>query len=406
VAAVRLWLLQPSSIDIVEPAARRTVASLPAGVLSPDLTRLYSIGKGTAPALQVTDARTGTLLDSVPVDSGLSLVAGFGMGVGSPAGLSPAGRRLVLVGGPQGSDGRLTTSRFRVYDTAALHAAPRAVSLPGNFLFAGIDDAARNLYLTQYTMQPDGDNRVTQRRYDLVGDRLDPNPVPVSNAGAGLIGAGFGSVATADGAWLLTVYAFAPGGPVVEALDLVHATARIIPLPAVTPGEGNGVGELGLLWSLVRSRDGAHIYAVNPALGAVVDITARPPFATRASSVPVASSAPSPLAWWQQLLGAGIAEAKRELIGGAALSPDGRTLYAIADNGIAVIDTATLRLHGTLLSDQPLRSIALSPDGRFLYASVASQSGGLFQVDATTGAVVALPEYGDAQAVLRVTAAG
>src|SRR5579864_2820643 len=184
VAAVRLWVLrygQRSTVDIVDPAVRHTVASFPAGAISPDWTRLYSVSvdPGFGTALHVVDPRSGALLDRVHADATMDLPQMTGLG-GRDDGLSPSGRRLVLSGGPRDSGGDLATSLFRVYDTANLHAAPHAVSLPGSFSSAGVDDAGRNLYLVQYhtaTGSADTPAQFDLRRYDLVRDRLDPNPL-------------------------------------------------------------------------------------------------------------------------------------------------------------------------------------------------------------------------------------
>ena len=48
----------------------------------------------------------------------------------------------------------------------------------------------------------------------------------------------------------------------------------------------------------------------------------------------------------------------------------------------------------------------MSPDSRWLYVVMASQSGGLYQVDTTTAASIAIPEYAYVSGVLRVEPAG
>lgn len=400
VVANRLWLLRQSQspdIDIAEATAARPLATMPAGAITPDWTRLYAVrvedSGGTW--LHVLDPRSGALLDRVRVDPGMDL-PDQGMAP-TTTGLSPAGRRVVLSGGPRDSGGQLTTTLFRVYDTAHLHAAPHPVSLPGDFSFDVVDDAGRTLYLEQYTRLSDGSTSVALRRYDLVHDRLDPNPI--TPTGGCAAGSPLDAVSSADGAWQFGVWIFGSTGPYVRALDLQSGAATCIPLPPHGTSSGSA-GEADLLWSLVRSHDGRHLYAANPAVGAVVEIDAAPPFRTRAGILPAPSASASPAAW--SPFGATTAEAKRLLIGGSTLSPDGRLLYAAADQGIAVIDTGTLRLQRTLLPAEPPASLALTPDGRFLYAVSAAQSGGLFQVDTASGAVARLPQYSDASAVLRV----
>jgi hypothetical protein len=406
-AANRLWLLyggMSRSVDVVDVAALHRVATMPGGVVSADWTRMYAVGHGdSGPVLSVFDPRSAASLDSVPIEGGMDLAGGVGM-TGAAGALSPSGTRVVLTGGPVDSNGRLTTSLFRIYDAAALHAAPHAVSLPGQFVFDGVDDAGRNLYLTQYAMQPDGSSKASLRRFDLVHDILDPNPLgggPACNGNA-LLGAPFDRVVTADGAWQLTVYIFGSAGPAVHALDLATGAATCVGLPHATESSSHE-NEIDMLWSLARSHDGRDVYAVNAGTGAVAGITAAPPFRARSATLPTPAASPSPASW--SPFGVTAAEAKRLLIGGALLSPDDRLLYAAADRGIDVIDTGTLTLRRVLLPDQPPQSLAMSADGHWLYVVLASQSGGLYQVDTTTGAAIALPGYASVSGVLRVEAA-
>jgi hypothetical protein len=408
-AANRLWLLYGGtnrSVDVVDVAALHRLTTMPDGAVTPDWTRMYAIGHDlSGPILEVFDPRSGAELDSVRAEIGMDLADGVGIS-GAAGGLSPSGRHLVLTGGPVDSNGRRTTSLFRVYDTAALHTPPHAVSLPGEFIFDGIDDAGRNLYLVQYTMQPDGSNTATLRRFDLVHDTLDPNPVGGATACSSnaLLGAPVDRVFVAGGAWQLTAYIFGSAGPAAQALDLATGTATCVALPHPPASGASSESEIDMLWSLARSHDGRHVYAVNAGTGAVVDIAAAPPFHARNATLPTPAASPSPASW--SPFGVTTAEAKRLLIGGAVLSSDDRLLYAAGDSGIDVIDTRTLSLRRVLLPDQPPQSLALSPDGRWLYVVLASTAGGLYQVDTTTGAAIRIPEYAYVSGVLRVDAAG
>ena len=103
--AARLWLWrngQQPIIEVVDVPALQTVATMPAGVIAPDWTRMYTLSTdpGFGPALHILDARTGAQLDRVGAGTGLELAEGYGFTAGSAAGMSPAGRRLVLDGGP------------------------------------------------------------------------------------------------------------------------------------------------------------------------------------------------------------------------------------------------------------------------------------------------------------------
>jgi hypothetical protein len=406
-AADRLWLQRNgsrASVDIVDAATLHTLSSFPAGTASADWTRMYSVSvdEGFGTALHVTDPRSGAALDRVHVDTGMDLPQ-VGAG-GNGTGLSPSGRYLVLAGGPRDSTGNLTSSEFRVYDTRALHAAPRSFSLPGTFLFDGIDDGGRTLCLLQYHMLSDASPQIQLRRFDLVAARLDPNPiVPAGQDGPTMTGIGVDTVATADGAYQVTAYAFGSTGPFLQVVALHDARAWRIDL-AAAPSPGGQESEVDLIWSLVRSQDGRHVYATNPGTGSVVDVATVPPFHARAESLPVPSPSPTAAGW--SPFGVTVAEAKRALYGGAALSPDGRTLYAVGLNGIAVIATDALKLRTTFALDSAFQSLALSPDGRHLFAvETMSPRGGVVQLDTTTGAAIAIPATADVAAVLRVSAA-
>ena len=64
-----------------------------------------------------------------------------------------------------------------------------------------------------------------------------------------------------------------------------------------------------------------------------------------------------------------VAQAKRYITSGAVLSPDGSRIYAVAEKGISVIETATLTSRPTyFVTDEEFDSIALTPDGDRLYA--------------------------------------
>jgi len=82
------------------------------------------------------------------------------------------------------------------------------------------------------------------------------------------------------------------------------------------------------------------------------------------------------------------AQAKGARIGGAALSADGRTLFAtnIGDTGVLAIDTANLKIRFRILTSESVDSLRLSADGKWLYAAVAANSK-VWQIDPATGAV-------------------
>jgi WD40 repeat protein len=88
------------------------------------------------------------------------------------------------------------------------------------------------------------------------------------------------------------------------------------------------------------------------------------------------------------------ADAKGALIGGAALSPDGRTLFALGDTGIVVMDVGTLKVRSRILTGDVIESIRFSADGHWLYA--AGGAGGIWQINPATGAVAGQVKGGSA----------
>ena len=80
------------------------------------------------------------------------------------------------------------------------------------------------------------------------------------------------------------------------------------------------------------------------------------------------------------------ADAKGARIGGAAVSADGRTLFALGSTGIMAIDTASLKVRLRILEGESIDSLRLSTDGQWLYAAGAATSK-VWQIDPSTGAV-------------------
>jgi hypothetical protein len=407
VAANRLWLLQNHSqtqdIRVVDPSTGRPGTAIADGLPAPDWSHLYTVSVEGGNAIVVLDPQTGGRLDRVPVNPYLDLPGGGSL-AGPHAGLSPNGRWLVLAGGTRGSDGRLTTSMFSVHDTAALHTAPRSFSLPGEWYLDGVDNAAKSVYMLHY-LGTQATSTYEVHHYDLVADRLDSNPVSrksFSGATEGpMSGVPVDRVDSADGQWQFTLYAFGPDGPFIHALNLDAGFALCIDLPGST---SNGAGENELLWALVRSHDSTRVWAVNAGTGHIAELHTAGIGPPLLGTLAVPSPSASPAAWWS-FGSSSVAEAKRLVIGGAQLSPDDKTIYAVGVHGIAVVDTAKLSLRTMMLTDHDVQSLGVSADGRWLYAVLQSTSGGLLQVDTGSGAAVELKPYSDSIAVLRVTPA-
>jgi sugar lactone lactonase YvrE len=95
------------------------------------------------------------------------------------------------------------------------------------------------------------------------------------------------------------------------------------------------------------------------------------------------------------------AEAKGPRVGGAALSPDGRTLYTFADRGVVAIDTTTLKVRARYLDPWQPDTMRMSTDGRWLYVGEGSENY-LWQIDPTTGAVAEVKGVTNPWAILWV----
>src|SRR4029077_17818637 len=122
------------------------------------------------------------------------------------------------------------------------------------------------------------------------------------------------------------------------------------------------------------------LYAVNSASGRIAAIsTSSLPSVGRTAQLALNSS-PG--------LFAGLvseADAKGAKIGGAALSTDGQTLFALGNTGIVAIDTASLKIRMRILEGESVDSIRLSTDGKWLYAAGAATSK-VWQVNPATRA--------------------
>jgi hypothetical protein len=184
------------------------------------------------------------------------------------------------------------------------------------------------------------------------------------------------SVADSQGNFVFTVYARATG-PFIHALPLYRPFAWCLDLPAKNPADL----EQQFHWALASNRSGSLIYAVNGSSGIVAEFAPdQLPSVLRSAQVAVNAD--------PGLLGGLVtnADAKGARIGGAAVSADGRTLFALGDTGIAAIDIATLKVRSRILDGRSLDSLRLSADGHWLYAA-SGGSGEIWQINPATRAV-------------------
>src|SRR4030088_2937467 len=212
-AAVRLWMregdAQGEQLAPVNAATDRVERTLPDGVPAPDWTRLYTLEPGGGSALsvlRVIDPRTGADVLTRQLDGHYEMPTLEGAVL---EGLSADGHWLAVAGGERNPDGRLTTSSFLILDTRSW-APPRHVRLSGDFLFDGVSDSGRNLFLLESLTAPGpvGSPQYRVRRYDLETGSLDPVPVvDKSEAGGTMTGVGVSRVHSRDGVMQYTLYA-------------------------------------------------------------------------------------------------------------------------------------------------------------------------------------------------------
>ncbi len=361
---------QPGHLSIIS-AAGAPERQLPQGTLAPDWSRLYTIDRQlTTSTLRVMDPATGKTIRELALEGAYEFPPVTFSGL--PGGLSPNGSWLAL--GRWTRDGSAWRSSYLIVDTS-FSRAPRRVELDGNFRFDALSNDGSRLYLLEYFLAQPGSYRV--RSYDVAGGRLQPGVViDKTRSPAAMTGTRLNGVASLDGEWLFSLYINGPSGPFIHALNLDGGFAWCINLPATATDDS----ARQLLWSLAMSRDGRTLYAVNGDLGLVTQLNVgrQPPGIRRTATLQRApASRPRTEAGTPQ-----------QMVGTAALSPDGRTLFAPAGRGLVAIDTAGLSLRGTFLQDRTLDGLAVSPDGAWLYA-VSPDQGRLLQVDPMTGTVVA-----------------
>ena len=154
---------------------------------------------------------------------------------GEADGLSPDGRRLVLVG-PR----RQVThgpTQVRVLDTRSLR-IDRRFALQGAFTFDAISPDGSTIYFIQY-LSPRDRTKYAVRAYNVQEGRLLRDPIvdPDEHAGE-MRGYPLRRVQSPDRRWAYTLYDGGDGKPFIHALDTVEGRAVCVDLDGlVTPAE-------------------------------------------------------------------------------------------------------------------------------------------------------------------------
>ena len=372
---------------------------LPFGVPAPDWSVLYTaVPLSGKTIVRAIDPTSGRALRQTTLDGEYSLPATTLDGTLS--GLSPNGKWLALAELPVLPDPlsygleQRRQSGFVVLDTMFAQPA-RPLLLDGNFSFDALSNSGRALYLIEH-LPPERPDQYRVRRYDLQADVLDERIIADKRAAPQLMeGTRHSSLASRDGSWLYSVYLNPRYGPFIHALNLNDGFAFCIFLPP----EGKEDWAKQLNWSVVMSKSGA-LYAVNGALGIVAEVDPSQVNLRRTATLPTSAAAdPSPRL---AQLAARNSGAAGMATGGAALSPDGKTLWAAGATGLLAIDTRDFSPRGQYLADRTFESLALSPDGERVYAVDAGRNA-LLRIDAASGTVAGeLPGLESSSQVLRI----
>jgi hypothetical protein len=403
VATTDVVMIRQSSRSATTLVARSVatgavVREVPDGVLLPDRRTIFAVGdSGGGTKLAAFDRLTGAELRSSTVADRWT----FRGGVIGPVALSGNGKWIALVGSAYNqtdASGKWTAhSTFAVVDTALI-GAPRVVQMDGNYFLDSMSDDGRSLYLIE---NKPNDRPVTAalRVYDLASGALADvggDPLPQMN------GFLFDPLKVGSAAYRLVV--FGQEAPYLVRLDPDARTARVLRLPTgqLRPASSNiPPGELGLLWSLVATRDARTLYAANPAAGVVNEIDVGS-FTLRRSGKVSEASPDSILAVLSRWL-LPIADAKIVVGSGALLSPDEQTLYLIGEEGIGAVDTRTLAATPFNASGT-FSFLSSSSDGHLIYA-LNAQGRWMLVIDARSGAQLAQVDVGGfAQAIVAVDA--
>ena len=366
------------SVKVLDSDTGTVVRELPIGTPASDWSRYYIVTQLSGSAqLKAIDPASGRTIAQATIPASYSLPdIAF---QGPTAGISPNGQWLALT--QKGA-----STNFLV-GSSSLTDSFKTIHVNGDFVFDALSNDGKSLYLIQKMTDP---NHYQVRLYDVAAGALMPQPVvDKREPNEPMNGIRGDSAADSNGNYVYTVY-IRDGGPFIHALPLDEPIAWCVDLPSTASNDM----ERQFHWALALSHDGRTLYAANEAVGTVAVMTSgEPPTIVR--TAPVAMNLPP-----RQSGGLVTdADAKGPRIGGAALSPDGRTLYSFADRGVVAIDTATLKVRTRYLDPWQPDSMRLSSDGKWLYVVESSESK-LWQIDAATGAVTELKSVANPWALL------
>ena len=370
---------QQSNIVVRKVATSDPVRTIPDGLLLPDGASIMTAdGGGASTVLKKFDRRTGATVSSRTVDGTWQLSRGYPTFTGS----SPDGTRVVLFGSsynftePNGSWTARTT--FGVLDLATWKVDP--IELQGRYAFTAISNDGRSAYVIDYSVVP-SQLRVFDVPTRAFGDLKGEVPQIDSVSPAYIGGSAFMLYNTVESVMVSPDHLQVTPVSKLARVDLTDRSVSTSRLPITRVL----TGEEAFAWSLVASRDGKSLYVANPMAGAVYEIDAATLQVRRTAALGSTSSrrglVDAALAFFHP-----VAEAKMGFINGAALSPDGATLYVLGAQGLWSIDLATFTSK-ILARDGAYMSMKVSPDGLRLYV-LGRVDGVVSAIDARSGAVL------------------
>ena len=356
------------SLIAYETAGGHELFTLPAGVLAADESRYYT-GAYHNQTTQVDtfDPQSGDVVDSFTVDEQWQV-----------SGASPDGRWLALTGVVTEAEKfrRMVTGDWRteikIFAAASedepAHVA-HSLQLEGNFEVEGIANDGTALYLIEHRPAVNPDHYLV-RLFDLTIEELDPTPLRDKRfIDEVMAGYAWGSVTAPDGTWLLTLYLSTErNAAFIHALNLESRLTLCLDLPS-------GDGDFAQLqqYTLALSPNGHAVYAANPALGLVAELSLQD----------------FDLKHQARFRPAAVSESGGNSFNASVISPDSQSLYFSDGRQVWVYDTTTGDVgerHRAEETAAPITGLAVSGDGERLYVATAGRP--LLALAAATGTML------------------
>lgn len=377
-------------LAVIDSHSQAIERKLQIGTPSSDWKHLYSV---VSSSLLDTNPETGSTIRTLQLPRHYELPQATISGV--PGGMSQNGRWLALEAFDRGAN--IPTATHLLLVDTSFGSAPVPIELKGWFEFDAISNSGQNLFLLQYVAP----QQYHVRLYRVALHQLDPTVIVEKGASPNstMAGTKLMSVPSPDGEWLYTLYARENEGAFIHGLNLTgNPFAACIDLP----GAGYSKDPYELRWSLALNPVRPVLYAVNGAKGMVAEISIGGnewPQLKRTSKIGPVQSAFNFLV--QNV------EAKELGSGSSAatVSADGKTLITSGGTGLVWLDTDSFRTRTQALAGWGIWSVALTPDGRTLYA--LSDSGHIAELSMASGSEVTKfnPAAGHPVALMRVAKA-